>query len=169
MLPYGVSIHAPHEGERHSLFSYLTRISTVSIHAPHEGERLICRFCSITTRSSFNPRSPRGGATPRSPLYRVCGLCFNPRSPRGGATFLCILLSGINHMFQSTLPTRGSDQGIKYPYAGLVGFNPRSPRGGATIYSVPSSIRYREFQSTLPTRGSDGGKVHLYAAFPRIY
>ena len=40
-------------------------------------------------------------------------------------------------IFQSTLPTRGSD------FCGLVGmqstknFNPRSPRGGATVVSVP--------------------------------
>ena len=39
------------------------------------------------TRLSFNPRSPRGGAT--SPGHRTASLwsgCFNPRSPRGGAT-----------------------------------------------------------------------------------
>ena len=49
-------------------------------------------------------------------------------------------------MFQSTLPTRGSDDLV-----------------------VRAISDYKAFQSTLPTRGSDGGKVHLYAAFPRIY
>ena len=49
-------------------------------------------------------------------------------------------------MFQSTLPTRGSDE---------------LRRAGDGCVPL--------FQSTLPTRGSDGGKVHLYAAFPRIY
>ena len=80
---------------------------------------------------------------------------FNPRSPRGGATK--IDLTGyvtINSLFQSTLPTRGSDCiscclacciaiSIHAPHEGerrcvcmvcvhVVDFNPRSPRGGAT-------------------------------------
>ncbi len=56
------------------------------------------------------------------------------------------LKSRAHKIFQSTLPTRGSDTLPQYVAA-----------------------YYRLFQSTLPTRGSDGGKVHLYAAFPRIY
>ena len=35
----------------------------VSIHAPHEGERPSALFSASVTRGSFNPRSPRGGAT----------------------------------------------------------------------------------------------------------
>ena len=35
----------------------------VSIHAPHEGERHWQRFSAYICRASFNPRSPRGGAT----------------------------------------------------------------------------------------------------------
>ena len=36
----GVSIHAPHEGERHDGVTLAFDDGSVSIHAPHEGERL---------------------------------------------------------------------------------------------------------------------------------
>ena len=35
-----ISIHAPHEGERRRIASYLPPEAGISIHAPHEGERL---------------------------------------------------------------------------------------------------------------------------------
>ena len=81
-----ISIHAPHEGERHRppilLIEFLphfnprsprggaTRQSAshihhahdISIHAPHEGERLY-RAYHRRYHADFNPRSPRGGAT----------------------------------------------------------------------------------------------------------
>ena len=79
----------------------------------------------------FNPRSPRGGATPeksskssrimisihaphegeRPIVLKICVQqmpYFNPRSPRGGATGKCWCIAVIM-VFQSTLPTRGSD------------------------------------------------------------
>ena len=83
---HGISIHAPHEGERHA-----ARIATgaeakfqstlptrgsdllhggmercelyISIHAPHEGERRNRNFILHHVCNNFNPRSPRGGAT----------------------------------------------------------------------------------------------------------
>ena len=80
--------------------------------------------------------------------------------------------------FQSTLPTRGSDDGIELIIShNQTDFNPRSPRGGATCpllcqaclggisihaphegerqNGARGSIRRQRFQSTLPTRGSD--------------
>ncbi len=57
-------------------------------------------------------------------------------------------------VFQSTLPTRGSDSNSYFLLASNVDFNPRSPRGGATIYQ-PCHFLVFLFQSTLPTRGSD--------------
>ena len=102
---------------------------------------------------------------------------FNPRSPRGGAT--SAPASRVRPpVFQSTLPTRGSDHKAAFVLRGQVDFNPRSPRGGATRASgtpfalatnfnprsprggatsgrwVSLCCRHR-FQSTLPTRGSD--------------
>ena len=57
--------------------------------------------------------------------------------------------------FQSTLPTRGSDQiKCRIPYCKQC-FNPRSPRGGATAATSFMISLSRLFQSTLPTRGSD--------------
>ena len=102
---------------------------------------------------------------------------FNPRSPRGGATHHTYRTSTIG-IFQSTLPTRGSDSfsfavgfisasiSIHAPHEGerlnftityIIhnNFNPRSPRGGATIIFYNYFILNVRFQSTLPTRGSD--------------
>ena len=126
----------------------------VSIHAPHEGER----------------RSPRRSA---SPALR----CFNPRSPRGGATYQYAYGLYADKVFQSTLPTRGSDAvRVRASTFGMC-FNPRSPRGGATPVGREQQVlhdvsihaphegerpnylagiaRDIVFQSTLPTRGSD--------------
>ena len=57
--------------------------------------------------------------------------------------------------FQSTLPTRGSDNGVVQvrPLC-RSDVNPRSPRGGATTRR-PATQNCAVFQSTLPTRGSD--------------
>ena len=57
----------------------------VSIHAPHEGERHFL-LLHVQRLMRFNPRSPRGGATAPRPLLNVKKVRFNPRSPRGGAT-----------------------------------------------------------------------------------
>ena len=58
----------------------------ISIHAPHEGER----------------RSGRAAVS-------IAAHYFNPRSPRGGATIEDIQRLRTEGIFQSTLPTRGSD------------------------------------------------------------
>ena len=125
-----ISIHAPHEGERHpappdgytiqefqstlptrgsdNLTSAEGRLYAISIHAPHEGER--------------RP---------------------NPPPIQGGGEF------------QSTLPTRGSDYDTIYTVQADAYFNPRSPRGGATDAALVANLGQHIFQSTLPTRGSD--------------
>ena len=111
---------------------------------------------------------------------------FNPRSPRGGATQGRQARRELKIIFQSTLPTRGSDNQSRWfgerfeyfnprsPRGGATGlctkdrgqqrdFNPRSPRGGATC--TEQILREREgFQSTLPTRGSDSGRAPLSIA-----
>ena len=82
-----ISIHAPHEGERLLPIGYLDISPTISIHAPHEGERhyfavddYYVQFISI--------HAPHEGERP----LRVAAL------------------ASINTGFQSTLPTRGSDE-----------------------------------------------------------
>ena len=58
----------------------------------------------------FNPRSPRGGATLLlSLLLLYLTKDFNPRSPRGGAWIEIKAEPKNGSEFQSTLPTRGSD------------------------------------------------------------
>ena len=77
----------------------------------------------------FNPRSPRGGATPRNLFTPFCAEVFNPRSPRGGAT-----------------------RSVKYAFIGGNVFNPRSPRGGATIF-VLCVLAHRAFSILAPHEG----------------
>ena len=79
---------------------------------------------------------------------------FNPRSPRGGATKQKFARPN-DKLFQSTLPTRGSDQFVVSVICPKIHFNPRSPRGGATRSCSSTVGGIAGFQSTLPTRGSD--------------
>ena len=133
-----ISIHAPHEGERRHQYMLLQSQVMISIHAPHEGERRAStcyylypeRFQStLPTRGSdchfraklasyphFNPRSPRGGATLFFIVNIIRKFNFNPRSPRGGATVFIMAYILNMHIFQSTLPTRGSDSGKVHLY-----------------------------------------------------
>ena len=106
---------------------------------------------------------------------------------------MCLGAAWMSCLFQSTLPTRGSDDKEFYicPREDFVSIH--APHEGERPFLssiLPDKIKvsihaphegerpvlrfmflrgYCVFQSTLPTRGSDGGKVHLYAAFPRIY
>ncbi len=64
------------------------------------------------------------------------------------------LLNRLQMIFQSSLPTRGSDFFAFSISAIATFFNPRSPRGGATR-GIYNNLRSEIFQSSLPTRGSD--------------
>ena len=104
-----ISIHAPHEGERHLGDAYVWGAQGISIHAPHEGERPCGAFATHNRKEIFQSTLPTRGSDPFL-LFRTAATV----------------------RFQSTLPTRGSDQ---HRYAIL--------------------RRAEKFQSTLPTRGSD--------------
>ena len=116
-LALNVSIHAPHEGERPWAAGNPDYALDVSIHAPHEGERRDRRFFKPLPVLCFNPRSPRGGATASGWHASQTQKRFNPRSPRGGATAYRFAQNAAKNMFQSTLPTRGSDGGKVHLYA----------------------------------------------------
>ena len=127
---------------------------------------------------SFNPRSPRGGATCKTAraIWRNAA-SFNPRSPRGGATNSVRIAAARYKGFNPRSPRGGATQGetgtpmstyvsIHAPHEGErlfrprqrenhACFNPRSPRGGATWDDVKQMREQGRFQSTLPTRGSD--------------
>ena len=123
-----ISIHAPHEGVR-QVVKTVNVDNCISIHAPHEGVRRE-RTAGMRGKQYFNPRTPRGGATPLSSQRSVL-FYFNPRTPRGGATIAGVLgytvdvisihapHEGVRRLqtvqlgtpspFQSTHPTRGCD------------------------------------------------------------
>ena len=137
----GISIHAPHEGERQFNPQRLWSGRLFQSTLPTRGSDTICGLQQPQVWN-FNPRSPRGGATDidKDTLFmaaeisihaphegeRPCGrtACarahgnFNPRSPRGGATHR----------------PEGTDNQAK-------DFNPRSPRGGATLCVNPQKTK----------------------------
>ena len=130
-----ISIHAPHEGERLGAVSTYRRGKAISIHAPHEGERRIVVIVSPSSAADFNPRSPRGGATILLPR-----LIFR------------------KNRFQSTLPTRGSDQASCLCRPAL-SISIHAPHEGERRLTSPKMRGENVFQSTLPTRGSDAVKI----------
>ena len=74
--------------------------------------------------------------------------------------------------FQSTLPTRGSDQMHSSTTASTIAFQSTLPTRGSDAGRIWSPGRRRRFQSTLPTRGSDldsvgtdllGGEISIHA------
>ena len=153
-----ISIHAPHDGERHKVQRPPRRGRAISIHAPHDGERPLRLSMRIAASTYFNPRSPRWGATRSS-----------ARPSKSAA------------LFQSTLPTMGSDiahYGVdKYgdiisihaPHDGerprsqcmirpLQSFQSTLPTMGSDYSCSAAATSYRVFQSTLPTMGSDAAK-----------
>ena len=167
----------PTRGSDNSSFSFSIS-HVVSIHAPHEGERPYKIGSKLAHANSFNPRSPRGGATMLSfgTVYLANG--FQSTLPTRGSDQFELSAALATGQFQSTLPTRGSDHVDYKNYTFHQSFNPRSPRGGATIsfedavnddlavsIHAPHEgerrllIRHFNllfvFQSTLPTRGSD--------------
>ena len=140
---------------------------------------------------SFNPRSPRGGATIDLVVQDCEQLGFNPRSPRGGATrhavgAVCQLHQvsiHAPHEGERRSPRRSASPALRCfnprsPRGGATGrpqkaqgpapcFNPRSPRGGATRKITQRGISFK-FQSTLPTRGSDCWSSCNAAPFTRF-
>ena len=80
-----ISIHAPHEGERLRVEQQAAGKTGISIHAPHEGERP--KFDkSNYSKAKFQSTLPTRGSDRRAVIYSVSVTDFNPRSPRGGAT-----------------------------------------------------------------------------------
>ncbi len=124
----------------------------------------------------FNPRPPRGGATPACPR-RVVGDRVSIHAPRAGGRHATQTTIASQPLFQSTPPARGGD-GLGYVAAcNLLCFNPRPPRGGATAqtttelaqavvsihapraggrHAIPRQKQFFDlFQSTPPARGGD--------------
>ena len=81
-----ISIHAPHEGERLPPMRVSFSASFISIHAPHEGERLYFSTAFSTSPLGISIHAPHEGERRRFSYF----------------------MEDIE-IFQSTLPTRGSD------------------------------------------------------------
>ena len=58
-------------------------------------------------------------------------------------------------MFQSTLPTRGSDLLVLLGLLIAAKVSIHAPHEGERLYQVEHEVLGIKFQSTLPTRGSD--------------
>ena len=169
-----ISIHAPHEGERHTQTRVIKAQERFQSTLPTRGSDASI-FSTFDLGLYFNPRSPRGGATSSADTTSSSAR-FNPRSPRGGATLI------------NDLSEQICEVSIHAPHEGERPlnpdvrnyhrcFNPRSPRGGATQSAHHLLLLHRisihapheggrpsqpiiyyystGFQSTLPTRGSD--------------
>ncbi len=65
-----VSIHAPHEGERHEYNAPIHPIYKFQSTLPTRGSDVI-ELQREGEKQCFNPRSPRGGATPNSSIVAV--------------------------------------------------------------------------------------------------
>ncbi len=107
------------------------------------------------TLTDFNPRSPRGGATRAFIIVAHYVCVFQSTLPTRGSDTICLRLAGKSQRFQSTLPTRGSDE---WPLGVFVLSSPISihaPHEGERLSSKPLPLIRLKFQSTLPTRGSD--------------
>ena len=105
-------------------------------------------------RWDFNPRSPRGGATATA-AYRTAILIFQSTLPTRGSD------PDLKHhglrdiVFQSTLPTRGSDKVRHGRKRSAGGFQSTLPTRGSDMRCSSCAFSRAAFQSTLPTRGSD--------------
>ena len=147
----------------------------ISIHAPHEGERqtrqylqiLLMEFQStLPTRGSdcdkkaggdrpmnFNPRSPRGGATLNVGDKLICK-AISIHAPHEGERLLIVPSGNGCGLFQSTLPTRGSDA-VSAWSASTLWISIHAPHEGERLMRLIEDTPAWQFQSTLPTRGSD--------------
>ena len=149
----GVSIHAPHEGERHFATAPCVRPSKVSIHAPHEGERHVRppnRGRLSTFQSTLPTRGSDSSFTASSNDIKV-----SIHAPHEGERRVCPCACINSSTVSIHAPHEGERlSAISIDSAAASGFNPRSPRGGATCFLCRCFLR-QKFQSTLPTRGSD--------------
>ena len=102
----------------------------------------------------FDPRSPRGGATPLHGLQRIHATYFDPRSPRGGATLAGLRDFKEDAYFDPRSP-RGGATAIKIPHGCNRAISIHAPHEGERPLAAPCARLLILFRSTLPTRGSD--------------
>ena len=148
----------------------------VSIHAPRVGERP-SRNWSRWRSAWFQSTLPAWGSDAAEHRHQPYRRSFNPRSPRGGATCFTCPARAASRWFQSTLPAWGSDLRIPQSLVVLAEFQSTLPAWGSdedfVSYTEPVSVSIHAprvgerqgaegnpdapatFQSTLPAWGSD--------------
>ena len=144
-----VSIHAPLAGCDKALADHQMEL-VVSIHAPLAGcDRGLPS--ARRTRSSFNPRTPRGVRL-NSWHHGLRTSSFQSTHPSRGAT----RRRGARRQargFQSTHPSRGATVLVyRDVYERIVSIH--APLAGCDFPARPSASARRLFQSTHPSRGA---------------
>ena len=147
-----ISIHAPHEGERRTQLHAPRGLLVFQSTLPTRGSD---GFSSSAGRAArdFNPRSPRGGAT-RLRMARGRIEAISIHAPHEGERLISFLYPSAQMIFQSTLPTRGSDDVCKGAVGLAAYFNPRSPRGGATTARLRTVKAANYFNPRSPRGGA---------------
>ncbi len=125
-----ISIHAPHEGERHYRGGLDRPFIIFQSTLPTRGSDQLNGPC-ICRCENFNPRSPRGGATLNA-VYAQKVIAISIHAPHEG------------ERRRHGRHRGGGDQ-----------ISIHAPHEGERRTKNPSSCRIPKFQSTLPTRGSD--------------
>ena len=144
----------PTRGSDNRIYFSAQSHESISIHAPHEGERLLRYGGKLRRAFPISIHAPHEGERLVDRLQPVTFRIFQSTLPtRGSDAMERGGWKTDTTIFQSTLPTRGSDPtcyptGRRYSY-----FNPRSPRGGATIRAVP----YRKGGMYFNPRSPRGG------------
>ena len=176
-----ISIHAPHEGERHTQTRVIKAQERFQSTLPTRGSDASI-FSTFDLGLYFNPRSPRGGATSSADTTSSSAR-FNPRSPRGGATLINDLSEQIcevsihaphegerplnpdvrnyHRCFNPRSPRGGATRRTLTEARISACFNPRSPRGGATWCSKNCRCNQRDFNPRSPRGGATQSAHHL--------
>ena len=126
-----ISIHAPHEGVRHSLMCLVERLYRFHSTHPTRGCDRNLR-CSVSAQIFQSTHPTRGCDT--GSCFDSSAVLFQSTHPTRGCDFNTFA-PRLHNQFQSTHPTRGCDVLLQL-------------FGGSNV-----------FQSTHPTRGCDGAVI----------
>ena len=167
----GISIHAPHEGERRIFKTEGKNIEYIfQSTLPTRGSDPAL-VISFLPRLYFNPRSPRGGAT-QAPNLAHLALPISIHAPHEGERQVCPCAC-IN---SSTISIHAPHEGerplrLSMRIAASTYFNPRSPRGGATLYARFTPAGITNFNPRSPRGGAtresgsreSGSRISIHA------
>ena len=108
-----------------------TRQRRVSIHAPHEGERPDGAD-NVADLAHVSIHAPHEGERPLQAVFFNRPIMFQSTLPTRGSDLLPVAAVGIDLRFNPRSPRGGATSRREYQNWRTNCFNPRSPRGGAT-------------------------------------